>query len=75
MAGFLIGAISNRRHSSLPFEAPSHPIIDTLRFPPAWVNAFVVIALVTVEALRPLFHDLDVLLRGDHLALLGIESQ
>ena len=42
-----------RRHSSLPFEASSHPIIDTLWFSPAWINAFVVVTLVTIEALRP----------------------
>ena len=40
-----------RRHSSLPLEPSPHTIVNTLWFPPAWVNAFVSIALVAVEAL------------------------
>ena len=38
-------------HSSLTLESPSHSVVDTLRFPPAWVNTFESVALMAVEAL------------------------
>jgi hypothetical protein len=44
--------VSHLWHSSLALEASSDTIVDTLRFPPARVDAFEAIALVTVEALR-----------------------
>ena len=40
-----------RWHSSLALEPPPYSIVDTLGFPPAWVNAHEPVALVTVEAL------------------------
>jgi hypothetical protein len=38
-------------HGRLALESPPHAIVDTLRLPPARVNAFESIALVSVEAL------------------------
>ena len=38
-------------HSSLALESPSHSVVDTLGFPPAWVNTFESVALMAVEAL------------------------
>jgi hypothetical protein len=44
------GLVSHLWHSGLALEASSNTIVDTLRFPPAWVDTFEAIALVTVEA-------------------------
>ena len=38
-------------HSSLALESPSHSVVDTLGFPPAWVNTFESVTLMAVEAL------------------------
>lgn len=38
-------------HSSLAFKPPPHPVINTLRLPPAGIDAFEAIALVAVEPL------------------------
>ena len=51
LTGNSASGFTYRRHYSLALEAPSHSIIDTLGFPPACVNAFVSVALVSIEAL------------------------
>ena len=40
-----------RRHYGLALKAPSHSVVDALGFPPARVNAFVSVALVSIETL------------------------
>jgi len=44
--------LTYRWHSSLSLEASPDPIVDTLWLAPVCVNAFVGVALVTIEALR-----------------------
>lgn len=67
VTGLLVGAITNLWHSSLALESPSHSVVDTLGFPPAWVNTFESVALMAVEALSVLLDDWNVLLCGNHL--------
>ena len=47
----MVSILTYRRHHSLALEAPSHSVVDTLGFPPACVNAFVGVALVSIETL------------------------
>ena len=57
------------RHSSLPLEPPPHSIVNTLRLPPAGVDAFEAVGLVAVEGVGVLLHDLDVFFGCDHLLI------
>ena len=47
----LVFGLTYRWHNSLALKSPPHSVVDTFRFPPACVNAFVGVALVTIEAL------------------------
>lgn len=71
MSGFPIGTVSDRRHSGLTLETSPDSVIDTLGLPPICVDTFVRVALVTIEALRALFNDLDMLFCGSHLDVSG----
>ena len=56
-AALVEDATTYRWHSSLAFESPPYSIVDTLRLPPAWVDAHESVALVTVKALRAYIRD------------------
>ena len=51
----------------MSLEPSSHSVINTLRLPPAGIDAFEAIGLMAVECVSVLLHDLDVFCRGDHL--------
>ena len=41
--------ITNLGHGSLALESPTDPIVDTLRFPPAFLDTLVAVGLVAPE--------------------------
>ena len=60
-------------HRSLALKPSPHPVVDTLRLPPAGIDTFEAIGLVTIEGCRLLLDDLDVLCRG-HLSLSSAQT-
>ena len=44
-----IAVFTNLGHSSLALESPADPVIDTLWFPPALLDALVAVGLVAPE--------------------------
>jgi len=67
MSSLLIAAIANRWHSSLALEASTDTIVDALWLAPCGRYTLEEVGLMSVEALRALLDDRNMLLSGDHL--------
>lgn len=66
--GPLVAAISDIGHRSLALELSADTVINTFGPPPAGLKAIIPIAVVSVEAIRALLHDIDLLERLHHLS-------
>jgi len=57
VARLLITTIADLRHRELSLESASHPVVNTLGFPPCFLDALVAVRLVTLEWFGAFFDD------------------
>ena len=67
VAGLLVGAEADRGHGSVAPEPSADTVVDTLRLAPFRRQTVEPVGLMSVEGLRALLDDRNVLLGGNHL--------
>jgi len=62
----VVASVTDVGHFVLTLKATSHPVVNSLWFPPVGLDAKEVDRLMSDELLRPLLHDLLVIQRPNH---------